>query len=96
MYHERPRGIPGPHSFDELLTSAKSQLHLTVLTLQDRAEHLQRFLDDFENSDGSPEAINGLARTYYVHLHDDHLVPAIVEIIHNWPHVATQPGEGYW
>ena len=97
MFHDdQLRDNPGPHNFDQLLASARHQIDMTVLTLQERAEHLQKFLNEFESTGGDPELIEDLAHTYWCHLHDDHLVPAIVEIIHNWPQVAGAPGEGYW
>ena len=85
-----------PQDYGELCQEARHELRLAVLVLEDRAERLQQFLDAFDTIEGSPVEIARLAKATYCHDHEDHLVPALREIVSNWPQVALGPGEGYW
>ena len=85
-----------PENYDELRQAAKEELQLAVLVLEDRAEHLKQFLDAFEGAEGSPDEIASLARLTDCRDYEDHLVPAIREIVKYWPQVALAPGERHW
>ena len=85
-----------PENYDELRQAAKEELELAVLVLEDRAEHLKQFLDAFEAAEGSPDEIARLARLTDCRDFEDHLVPAIREMVKYWPQVVFGPGERYW
>ena len=92
---KRVRNQPFPSSYAELRTIIHAELILEMWELEQRATAMAAFVEHFHEAQDL-QAIHALAVETKVAKHGDHLTEHMKELVHDWPQVASAPGEGYW
>lgn len=82
-----------PQNYQELHEQALRQVYLKELELEERAENMRKLRAALE---AAPHVDPGIAIGQIDDYEDSLNLDKLQEIIRDWPHVDTAPGEGYW